>query len=137
MSLHILSVDPLLCNRSIYFNGSFNTTHSFVHSCLAGIIHEDLRLFLESNVPKSSKKQKSMLGVGDQKIAQAITEELSIPCMHTSAVPEIIRGNSNFYVILFICLFKVCFKYCSNISLSLISGCLTSVVYLFKSRKQH
>ena len=60
---------------------------------IAGVIHEDLRLFLETNVPKSSKKQKSLLGVGDSKIAAAITEEMSIPCMHTEVIPEILRGT--------------------------------------------
>ena len=57
-----------------------------------GVIHEDLRLFLETNCPKSSKKQKSILGVGDGKIAGTIAEEMGLRCMHTDVVPEIIRG---------------------------------------------
>ncbi len=60
---------------------------------VAGIIHDDLRLFLETNCPKSTKKQKSILGVGDAKIAGTITEEMGINCMHTDVVPEIIRGK--------------------------------------------
>lgn len=56
-------------------------------------------MFLETNCPKSTKKQKSILGVGDGKIAGTITEELGIPCMHTDVVPEIFRGL-NFDVVM-------------------------------------
>jgi len=62
-------------------------------NCISeGVLHEDLRLFLETNVPKSSKKQKSLLGIGDSKIGAALMEELAIPTQHTGVVPEIIRG---------------------------------------------
>ncbi len=63
-----------------------------INSISEGILHDDLRLFLETNVPKSKKKAASVLGVGDQKLAAAIAEELSISCMHTGVIPEIIRG---------------------------------------------
>jgi len=62
-------------------------------NCISeGVLHEDLRLFLETNVPKPSKKQKSILGIGDSKIGGAIMDELSLPSQHTGVVPEIIRG---------------------------------------------
>ena len=56
------------------------------------MVHEDLQIFLENNVPKSSKKQKVTVGVADAKIGAAITDELQIQCSQTGAVPEIIRG---------------------------------------------
>ena len=59
----------------------------------AGVLHEDLRLFIETNVPKSTKKQKSQLGVGDTKIAASISEELGMACPSTGVVAEIIRGG--------------------------------------------
>ncbi|ELT94557.1 hypothetical protein CAPTEDRAFT_159443 [Capitella teleta] len=63
-----------------------------INSISEGILHEDLRVFLESNFPKSSKKEKSTLGVGDSKLGSAISEEMGFSCLHTGVVPEIIRG---------------------------------------------
>ncbi|CAG2236900.1 NOP56 [Mytilus edulis] len=63
-----------------------------INSVSEGLVHEDLQIFLESNVPKASKKQKITLGVADAKIGAAITEELKIQCSQTGAAPEIIRG---------------------------------------------
>jgi len=59
----------------------------------AGVVHEDLRLFVETNVPKSSKKQKVVLGVGDSKIGASLNEDLGVSCQHTGVVPEVIRGQ--------------------------------------------
>lgn len=55
----------------------------------AGIVPEDLKLFLDSSI---SKKSKTILGVGDPKLGASILEALGIKCDHTGAVPEIIRG---------------------------------------------
>ncbi|XP_046576907.1 nucleolar protein 56-like [Haliotis rubra] len=63
-----------------------------INSISEGLLHEDLRLFLETNVPKAGKKEKITVGVGDAKIGAAISEELSISCSHIGVVPEIIRG---------------------------------------------
>lgn len=63
-----------------------------INSISEGVIHEDLRVFIETNVPQSSKKQKVVLGIGDSKIGAAIIEELKVSCQHTGVVPEIIRG---------------------------------------------
>jgi nucleolar protein 56 len=51
-----------------------------------------LQTFLENNVPKSSKKQKVLLGVADPKIGAAVSDELKIQCSQTGVAPEIIRG---------------------------------------------
>ena len=56
------------------------------------MLHEDLRLFVETNIPKSKKKHKVTLGVCDAKIGAAISEELGVSCQHTGVVPEIVRG---------------------------------------------
>lgn len=63
-----------------------------------GLLHDDLKLFVETNVPKpAKKKEKVTLGVADAKIGAAISEELGVNCLHTGVVPEVIRGqNSNF-----------------------------------------
>merc|ERR1711976_447749 len=63
-----------------------------INSVSEGVLHEDLRLFLETNVPKGGKKEKVTLGVGDSKLASAIAEEMGLSCQHTGVVPEIIRG---------------------------------------------
>ncbi len=46
-------------------------------------------------MPKSKKKQKSLLGLADSKLAGAITEDMGFSCMHTGVVPEITRGQSH------------------------------------------
>ncbi|KAL5016120.1 hypothetical protein ScPMuIL_005709 [Solemya velum] len=63
-----------------------------MNSISEGLLHEDLRLFLESNVPKPGKKETVILSVSDAKIGAAINEELGIQCLHTGVGPEIIRG---------------------------------------------
>lgn len=63
-----------------------------INSISEGVMHEDLRSFLEANVPKSHKKAKSFLGLSDPKLAAVILEELGISCMTTGVIPEIMRG---------------------------------------------
>ena len=58
-----------------------------------GMLHDDLRIFLQENVPTGSKKNKVVLGIADSKIAGSISEELDITCQHTGVVPEVIRGT--------------------------------------------
>lgn len=46
-----------------------------------GLIHDDLKVFLMNNVPKSKKKKsKYILGVADTKLGAAIQETLEISC---------------------------------------------------------
>ncbi|XP_043825815.1 nucleolar protein 56 [Dromiciops gliroides] len=71
----------------------FKSAHSALENANAvseGILHEDLRLFLETNMP--AKKKKALLGVGDPKIGAAIQEELGYPCQTGGVVAEILRG---------------------------------------------
>ncbi|XP_067125266.1 nucleolar protein 56 isoform X2 [Centruroides vittatus] len=63
-----------------------------MNSISEGILHQDLQLFLETNLPRPGKKKSVILGVGDAKVGVAIQETLSYPCQHTGVVPEIIRG---------------------------------------------
>ena len=58
-----------------------------------GLLHDDLKLFLDTNLPKpTGKKDKIQLGVSDAKISSAINEALQVTCTHVGAVPEIVRG---------------------------------------------
>ena len=88
----------LLCLQVCYMK-------TCVFGVFTGILHEDLcllclqvycmktcGLFLETNVPKSSKKLKSVVGVGDNRIGGAISEELGLKMMQSEVVQEIIRG---------------------------------------------
>ncbi|XP_014219765.1 nucleolar protein 56 [Copidosoma floridanum] len=63
-----------------------------VNSISEGIAPDDLKLFLDTNVPRGSKKEKVVLGIADPKLGASITEALDIKCDHTGAIPEIIRG---------------------------------------------
>ena len=50
----------------------------------------DLKNFIESNLPKKTKK--FVLGVLDSKLGGALADTLNIKCSHIGVVPEIIRG---------------------------------------------
>lgn len=68
-----------------------------LNSISEGVVHEDLKLFLETNLPKPSsgekkKEAKIQLGVADSKIASSINEAVGVSCTATGAVPEILRG---------------------------------------------
>jgi len=65
-----------------------------LNSISEGVLHEDLKLFLDTNLPKQSEKKnaKLSLGVADPKIASAINETFNVQCTHVGAVPEVIRG---------------------------------------------
>ncbi|XP_065606318.1 nucleolar protein 56, partial [Cyrtonyx montezumae] len=55
-----------------------------------GILHEDLRLLLETSMP--ARKKKALLGVADAKIGAAVLEELGYQCQTGGVVAEILRG---------------------------------------------
>ena len=63
------------------------------HVFRSGLVHDDLRAFLDTNLPKEKKRAKMVLGVADSRIASAINESFSITCQHTGVVPELIRGS--------------------------------------------
>ena len=71
----------------------FVVLSEYVILLLSGVVHEDLRLFLDTHLPRSQKKRKSLLGVGDSKIAAPLADELGISCQHSGVVPEILRGR--------------------------------------------
>lgn len=61
--------------------------------CWIGILHEDLREFISSNLPASTKKLKVLLGITEQKLGTAISEQLAVEISASDAVKEIVRGN--------------------------------------------
>ena len=67
-----------------------------LNSISEGVLHDDLKLFLDTNMPKKSASKKDtakvQLGVSDSKISSTINEALGILCTHVGAVPEIMRG---------------------------------------------
>lgn len=56
------------------------------------MVHADLKLFLETNLPLSGKK-KAVLGVSDAKIGAALQEEFTISIQTGGVVAEIGRGE--------------------------------------------
>lgn len=63
-----------------------------INAISEGIVPDDLSSFLDSVLPKASKKNKFTLGVADPKLGAALAEALKIQCSHIGAVPEILRG---------------------------------------------
>ncbi|XP_058959302.2 nucleolar protein 56-like [Pocillopora verrucosa] len=62
-------------------------------NCISeGIIHDDLKTFLEANVPTGKKKSKVLLGVSDAKLGAAIQETVNIQCESGGLVLEVLRG---------------------------------------------
>ncbi|KAI4901484.1 hypothetical protein NFI96_012288 [Prochilodus magdalenae] len=62
-----------------------------INAISEGVVHADLKLFLETNLPSGSKK-KAVLGVADGKIGAALQEELGLSIQTGGVVAEIIRG---------------------------------------------
>ncbi|XP_070966644.1 nucleolar protein 56 [Oncorhynchus clarkii lewisi] len=62
-----------------------------INAISEGVVHADLKLFLETNLPIGGKK-KAMLGVGDAKIGGALQEELGLAIQTGGVVAEILRG---------------------------------------------
>lgn len=63
-----------------------------INSISEGVVHDDLKVFLESNVPTGKKKSKVSLGISDAKIGAAIQESCGICCEYDPTVLEVIRG---------------------------------------------
>ncbi|KAH7476770.1 snoRNP complex protein nop56 [Phytophthora ramorum] len=65
-----------------------------INNISEGLLSEDLKNFLEMNLPKvkAGKKGKFALGVQDKGLAQAISDELSAPCNTSETTLEIVRG---------------------------------------------
>jgi len=64
-----------------------------INAISEGIVHEDLKNFLETNLPVKSKDGTEIrLGVADSKISAAINEATGVKCQHTGVVEEILRG---------------------------------------------
>lgn len=59
-----------------------------------GVVHADLKLFLETNLPVSGKK-KATLGVSDGKIGAALQEEFGLSIQTGGVVAEISRGKKD------------------------------------------
>ncbi|NP_957511.2 nucleolar protein 56 isoform 1 [Danio rerio] len=62
-----------------------------INAVSEGVVHADLKLFLETNLPSGGKK-KPMLGVSDAKLGAALQEELNLSIQTGGVVAEIIRG---------------------------------------------
>uniref|UniRef100_A0A3Q0SL99 Nucleolar protein 56 n=1 Tax=Amphilophus citrinellus TaxID=61819 RepID=A0A3Q0SL99_AMPCI len=65
-------------------------------NAISEVVHADLKLFLETNLPRSGKK-KSVLGVSDAKIGAALQEEFSISIQTGGVVAEITRVRLHFH----------------------------------------
>lgn len=59
-----------------------------------GVVHADLKLFLETNLPSGGKK-KAVFGVADGKIGAALQEELGLSIQTGGVVVEVLRGLWN------------------------------------------
>jgi len=61
---------------------------------VSGILTDELRTVLETNLPKvkEGKKAKFSLGVSDPKIGSQISEVTKLPCQSNEFVSELLRG---------------------------------------------
>ncbi|XP_062409573.1 nucleolar protein 56 [Sardina pilchardus] len=62
-----------------------------INAISEGVVHADLKLFLETNLP-SGGKTKAVLGVADSKVGATLQEELELSIQTGGVVAEIIRG---------------------------------------------
>jgi len=61
-----------------------------INSISEGIVHDDLKLFLDTNLPKKGKGV--TLGVSDSKLSAGINDACGVKCSHIGVMPEVIRG---------------------------------------------
>lgn len=71
----------------------FKSSLSALENCNAiseGVLHEELRVFLQNNLPKAGRP---MLGVAHTKLADAVKEELGdrVRCSAAGSFPELVR----------------------------------------------
>ena len=62
-----------------------------INSVSEGIVHDDLKLFLDTNLPKGGKGV--VLGVSDSKLSASINDSCKVKCSHIGVMPEVIRGK--------------------------------------------
>uniref|UniRef100_A0A3B4AHQ5 Nucleolar protein 56 n=1 Tax=Periophthalmus magnuspinnatus TaxID=409849 RepID=A0A3B4AHQ5_9GOBI len=67
-------------------------------NAISELVHADLKLFLETNLPRSGKK-KPMLGVSDAKIGAALQEEFGMSIQTGGVVGEILRVRLHFHAL--------------------------------------
>ena len=93
----------------------------------AGILHEDLRIFLEANVPSGKKAKKLVLGVADSKLGGAIQEGMGLKCEAGGTVAEVIRGVRLYFTKLVkgvcVCV-RVCACVCVRACACVLSACV-------------
>ena len=65
-----------------------------INNISEGLVSEDLKNFLEMNLPKvkAGKKSKFTLGVMDKNIAQVVSDTLNVTCNTNETTMEILRG---------------------------------------------
>jgi len=63
-----------------------------INSISEGVVHDDLKVFLETNLPVGKKKSKVALGVADAKLGGAIQEATNIQCEYGQVTLEVLRG---------------------------------------------
>ncbi|DBA03454.1 TPA: hypothetical protein N0F65_002862 [Lagenidium giganteum] len=65
-----------------------------INNISEGLLGDDLKNFLEMNLPKvkAGKKAKFSLGVSDKNLSQAISDALSTPCNSNETTNELVRG---------------------------------------------
>ena len=89
-TLHIsfITLIKFLIDQLIHCDFYYN----IIYHITVGIIHDDLKTFLEANVPTGKKKSKVLLGVADAKLGAAIQETVDIQCESGGLVLEVLRG---------------------------------------------
>ena len=79
-----------------------------INSVSEGIVHDDLKLFLDTNLPKvdivflvtalshslCQGGKGAVLGVSDSKLSASINDSCKVKCSHIGVMPEVIRGNT-------------------------------------------
>jgi len=63
-----------------------------INSISEGVVHDDLKVFLENNIATGKKKSKVSLGISDAKIGAAIQESCGICCEYDPTILEVNRG---------------------------------------------
>ncbi|XP_068598764.1 nucleolar protein 56 isoform X2 [Brachionichthys hirsutus] len=89
--LSIAKFNSMVSMAAFFPFKSAQTALENINAVSEGVVHADLKLFLETNLPLSGKR-KPVLGVSDAKIGAALQEEFNLSILTNGVVAEISRG---------------------------------------------
>ncbi|EGR28583.1 nucleolar protein 5a, putative [Ichthyophthirius multifiliis] len=89
---NLASFNQMCRLKAFYAFPNAETARNNAQNIGLGELTEELKTFIEENVPKTKKKNKVQLAVMDLKLAQKVTDQLQYECITSDVIFELFRG---------------------------------------------